>query len=761
MKGNWHFIALAACVAILTNAINQYLFFILFIVWLIYLFARLKHHTLPLVLTFASLLFFTVYIPSSNSESKIVPHVEGSQTLIGNISGAVSITPAKLEFQFYDPTVEQTFQIVHFFEEASNVSSYHFSSIKHGSSCEIKGEITRPKSSRNPGQFDFQHYLAKQGITYQMIVKSPHEIKCEGSSILEPIFSLRVKMIEYTNMRLSPDTTAWLNALIFGDTSLLEDDLIELFRRWSLSHLLAISGLHVGLIIGVIYFLLIKLSVLTKEKAQWFMIIFLPVYALIAGGEPSVWRASLMAVVLILLNKVNIKLNATDVISVVFIALIIMNPYIVYHIGFQFSFLVSLGLILSKRWFTLTQSSVYRILQISFISQMIILPLQLTYFYTFKPLSIILNVIVVPYFSFFVIPYLLLLFFLSPLPIASLFDQLFSFIHKGFLSMTYIIDQYFHYPLVIGEIPMVIALLYYVVFIIWMCFLEGDRLSSSIKYGVIMTCLIIYCAIRPYLSPYGTVTMLDIGQGDAIVIELPYRKGIIFVDVGANFSFTDLKPTNRVYQRIIKPYLHSRGINKIDAIILSHEDSDHVGSLPFIVKDMKVGSVVFSDLYQLDHEMERLILDKGINMIRTSYNEKIILNGKEFKVLGPIKDQADPNENSLVLLTTIGGKTWLFTGDIGVSTEKQLLQTYPKLNVDVLKVAHHGSQTSSSEAFIEHIRPQYGLISVGEHNMYGHPANEVIQVLEDKDIVILRTDMHGAIQYRYQKNNGTFLIYRP
>src|SRR5699024_948132 len=138
---------------------------------------------------------------------------------------------------------------------------------------------------------------------------------------------------------------------------------------WGLSHLLAISGLHVGIIIAIIYFMLIRLFGVTREHASIIVLLFLPVYALLAGGQPSVWRASLMTIFIILFSTKTIKISRTDVISIVFLLLLLMNKFIIYHVGFQFSFAVTFGLILSAKWFKTAKSRIETILQISFIAQ--------------------------------------------------------------------------------------------------------------------------------------------------------------------------------------------------------------------------------------------------------------------------------------------------------------------------------------------------------------------------------------------------------
>src|SRR5699024_3177421 len=226
------------------------------------------------------------------------------------------------------------------------------------------------------------------------------------------------------------------------------------------------------------------------------------------------------------------------------------------------------GLLLSKDWLQQSSSRTWQALKISFIAQMIILPLQVTYFYTFHPLSIILNVIVVPYFSLFVIPFMFILTITAPL--SSLFttglDMLFVKIHHVFLFLLEIADDYLYFPLSIGSITKMEALLYFLLLILFMRRLEMKRRLSSLIFGVAAVFLLISVTLKPYMDPYGSVTMLDIGQGDAFIVELPYRRGIFMYDAGAKVTFGDDGISDENYERVIKPYLLSRGITAIDAI---------------------------------------------------------------------------------------------------------------------------------------------------------------------------------------------------
>src|SRR5699024_10432483 len=212
---------------------------------------------------------------------------------------------------------------------------------------------------------------------------------------------------------------------------------------------------------------------------EWLLLSFLPIFAIIAGSEPSVLRASLMIIVFLLINKIKLSFQLQDTISVVFLLLIIFNPLVVYHVGFQFSFLVTFALILSRQWLAKTASPVWQLLIISYVSQMIILPLQFHYFYTFQPLSIIVNLLIVPYFSLFVIPLMFLL-----IPVLLLIPQvaknimfIFDGLQKITLNILFFIDEYLYLPIVLGDFPLLATIIYYVIFIISLQLIEQHQLK--------------------------------------------------------------------------------------------------------------------------------------------------------------------------------------------------------------------------------------------------------------------------------------------
>lgn len=763
MKGYWHFTALSIAMSALTLIFNEYLFIGLFLIWMFYLFYTERLGKRPLLVSLICFMCFIVYIPSNNNQTSLESPPTETSLIVGEIISPISIRQNKIEFTLQESHSKRKILIIYFPNDEDQTHLTHYEHLKYGAHCTVLGQLEVPEAPTNPGQFNYQAFLANKGIDYQMIVKSLEEISCEGESYLQKLYGNRLNLTSYVNNKMNEEVAAWVNALVLGNDSYLSEETIELFQRWSLSHLLAISGLHVGLIVAIVYFILIKLTIVTKETAQWLVLILLPIYAFIAGGEPSVWRASLMVMLFIVFNKTKIKYSVLDTLSLVFIILILSNKYIVYHIGFQLSFIVTLGLLLSRRLLSAVDSNFHQILYVSFISQMMILPLQLSYFSTFQPLSILLNLLVVPYFSFFVIPLMILMVLLYPFLgfVVNVIGLFFIEVHDLFLFTLTWLDQVAYYPLVIGEIPLLFGIIYYALFFIFMKKMEEQQLWTSFKFGTLIVLLVSILAARPYLSSEGTVTMLDIGQGDAIIVELPYRKGVFLIDAGSGFSFESLEPTKGVYKQIIKPYLYSRGIIEIDAVILSHEHVDHIGSVSYLLEDFRVGEIIVSEFYEVTSYYETKWSKHGVPIKSVLADEEMILNDQLFHVLSPVRS-IDANENSLVLYTELGGMYWLFTGDIYKSTEKEIINRYQTLPVDVLKVGHHGSDTSSDERFIASIKPTFALIPVGRNNRYGHPKSETIHRLEENNVTIMRTDEDGAIQFKFNaKENGLFYNFLP
>lgn len=758
MNGKWHFIALASLSSILTVILDQYIYIFIYLLWITYLYMKKRISIFVIFFSIMSFLFFYFYIPSPQFiEKQIEKLPDDIASLSGKVKQLPKLTDKKFEFILYDEQLQMNFIVVYFFDQEEIIDDSSFRHIKYGSKCSVIGENKPPSRASNPFQFDYYSYLTKQGIASQFIINEPHTINCNNhTSLFTIVNDLRTSYLSFAQRKFHPEVFSWQQALILGDRTDIDGETLVLFQRWGLSHLLAISGLHVGIVSALVYAIFVRFHVLTKEKAQWFIIFFLPLFALIAGGQPSVWRASLMGAFVLLLHKMNVRMNHVDILSIVFILLLVTDKYMIYHVGFQFSFLVTFGLLLSLQWIKNATSNLERLFQINFVSQMVIVPIQMLYFYHFNPLSIVMNFLIVPYFSIIVIPFMFINVIISifPINIIAFVQENFIRVHAFILKIIEFIDQKFNFSFYSGEITLISIIVYYFLFVSMMICLEKGMKKYAFYYGIALSILLTMVVSKPYASNEGRVTMLDIGQGDAFIIELPYRKGVFMIDAGAIIPFSERGLNDRVYKQVIKPYLMGRGINKIDTIFITHQDSDHDGSVPFVVNDFAVDEIIVHHYYDTEQLLSNL--NKSVNVTTLSCGENVKRSNFHVYVLSPCEDKQDENENSLVLFTQLGGLNWLFTGDIGERTEKELMERFEHLNIDVLKVAHHGSKTSSKAFFLHFIKPNYALISVGRNNRYGHPAEETIVGLEEVQATIFRTDLLGAVQYRYRKEDGTF-----
>lgn len=748
MKGHFHLFALSAAFSVIaSNTGNFSLFLGAWFLWLVYLYFSKRINFVLFVSAFFSFFFFHHYFPAYDPAAVPTPFPENkTHTFTGTIVSDIERSEEKLSFTFLENQTETKLNVVLFDDDERNKRfpyTYH-------AVCSIKGKFLTPPEATNPFQFDMRRYWFEQGIAGQIIVESAEDIVCTNHNhVLSAIYTFRKNMLQKAKETLHPELSGWQQALIFGDKSGIDEGTEMLFQRWGLSHLLAISGLHVGIILTIVYFFIIRIFQWTKEKARLFVLMFLPVYALLAGGQPSVWRASLMAVVVLFMQWKKWKLSHVDMLSIVFLTLIIGDRHMIFHAGFQFSFLVTLGLILSHEWFKQAENRFDLGLKISFIAQMMIVPLQMHYFFYFQPLAILLNVFVVPYFSLFVIPFCFVSLTFSYLPkyMVTFLETFFLKLNQFIIDFIKAIDKTVNVPFVSGEISLFTACCYYFFLVMMMIALNKKRHRNALLYGLMLTATLTFIIVKPYISSEGLVTMLDIGQGDAFVIELPYRKGVFLIDGGATFDYQTFEPKDNVFQHIIRPYLMGRGIETIDAIFVTHADLDHHGSIRYILEHFDVKEVIVHPYFNLEDKEFKTWKQLGAKITKANVFDEITRNGHSFYVLGPLDDKRDENDNSLVLYTEIGKAHWLFTGDIGKEVEREIASLFHFLDVDIVKVAHHGSDTSTDEQFLKTFRPKYGWISVGRNNRYGHPKEEVLETLETYGVTIYRTDEQGAVQF--------------
>ncbi|HHU20093.1 MAG TPA: DNA internalization-related competence protein ComEC/Rec2 [Bacilli bacterium] len=757
MRGKGYFLVISLLVGYyLANQLI--LSFAIALVWLVVLLIYYQRKRLELIecLVLVGLtLFFSQHFILDQFDR--LEELGNDVVISGKVTAITKQSDQQTTFILRDSASKQLIQINQFL--SSSVP------LRVGARCQVTGEMNFPTNATNPGQFDFQSYLADQGIDYQINLNQSNQLQCTGTNLAGRLNHLRDQQMNRLDQRMSETSASWIKSLIFGDRSELDDQVQDLFERWHLTHLLAISGLHVSIIVAILHFICIYLCRLTKETTYQLLITFLLIYPILAGGAPSIWRAALVTICNYLAWYQRDRIISIDFLSLAFVLLLFLKPEWINHLGFQFSFLISFSLLLSKKILIQLKTKFAQMVFISLLCMVMIIPIQVNAFYLFNPISFIINLVVTFYFSSFFIPLIFFGYLVSLLfpPLLVLIEFLIELSNQLFITLIQFVDTYLYYPIVTGKLSPLIITLYYLCLFYLLVQFEKRQFNKVISSFILLIMIIVTNQITPYLSPYGKVTVLDLGQANSLIIELPHRKAVVIYDVGATLANDYTTPTDRAYQQIIKPFLYQAGINKIDAVILSHEDHDHLGSLPYLLEDFTVQTVITSAYFEWPELLLNPLKTGLIEHQRVKAGESFSIGSHDFYSLNPSRDWRNTNDNSLVIETRFADQSWLLTGDISAHVEETIVKNNPQLAIDTLVVAHHGSATSTSQLFLTQIAPNQAIIPVGRNNFFNHPSEIVLNRLTDQGLKIYRTDQDGAIQFIFHKNQrgGTFSTHLP
>ncbi|EAH0869415.1 TPA: DNA internalization-related competence protein ComEC/Rec2, partial [Listeria monocytogenes] len=540
-------------------------------------------------------------------------------------------------------------------------------------------------------------------------------------------------------------------ALISGEKNGFSPEMYEVYQQMGVVHLLAISGLHVNLLIGAIYFLLLKFGI-TRDRAITCLLVFLPFYVILTGANPPVIRAATMTALLLLSEKYTTKWSSFSAICLSFILFFLLQPYIIREVGFQLSYAVSFGIILSSRQILTRQQNAFtKSLAISFISTIMSSAVMMYHFYSFSWVGIFFNLIYVPIFTMIILPGCLTVFVLSffSTEIFHFPEAMLTFFIQLVEKLTYIFAKIPHQTIVTGRPNTVILVLTIITIIIVFSQWQKKKFPLGI---FICFCLLCYLASFNFS---GKVSFIDVGQGDSILIQLPYNQGNYLIDTGGQLPFEKeawakkRKPFT-IGGSTLSPVLKSKGINSLDKVIITHSDADHMEGLDDLQKNITIKELIFAK------GAENKPIMKEALAAMPKVKQTIILAGAKwqigensFECLYPDKAGEGGNDDSIVLKAVLDGKIWLFTGDLEANGEKGISEQ--PIKADILKVGHHGSKTSSSKEFIQKVKPTFAVISCGLNNRFGHPHAETINTLEKAGVTILRTDVQGEITYTFGK----------
>ncbi|SIT82539.1 DNA internalization-related competence protein ComEC/Rec2 [Edaphobacillus lindanitolerans] len=556
-------------------------------------------------------------------------------------------------------------------------------------------------------------------------------------------------------------------ALLIGERSSVDPDDERAYRRLGITHLFAISGLHVGILTYLLREGLLRLRVRT-HTVRLLLLLFLPCYAMLAGGAPSVWRAVIIAS-LLLAGGGSDRLRRLDLmLSAGMLLFLLIHPHAVFQPGFQMSYAAAFALIHSKAILSRARNTLHQSFLVTAVCQIAVTPILLFHFFETSISAFLANLVFVPLFSVIILPANLLLLIFSMLapPVA---DGLFTV----YVPLRGVLAEWIRMA---GDLPLSVwisgrpalpgLLLLTGGILLFFVLAENNRsLLKAAWTALVLPVLVLH--FWHHWSPSLTVTFLDVGQGDAAVIELPYRRGVLLVDTGGVLRFGPEEEWKRgsggfeVGSRIVVPFLKGRGIRSIDRLILSHPDADHAEAADQVIREMKVGEIhIGPDTYGDAGyaEMARAAAARGVPVREMGEGAGWSRAGVRFRYISPaLQKHYEGNNDSLVLHVEKGAHRFLFAGDLELAGEEAITERYGRtlFPLTVLKAGHHGSRTSSGEGFLESAAPELTIFSAGRGNRYGHPHPEVVQRFGDLGLSAVSTADYGTVTVKSKRGTLT------
>lgn len=645
----------------------------------------------------------------------------------------------------------------------------------------VKASFSPWEESKNPGQFDLGKWYHSQGILGEFRGKELIKKSSSYQKFGEALWHLRVKASAKLRQLLGETEGALLSAMILGEKSFLEEESKEMYQRNGISHILAISGLHLMLLGNGIYTILKRILpvwVIPELSACTIMILF----CFFSGASISTLRATIMFVMTLLGKILGRTYDSLSALGLAAAILLWKNPYVMENSGFLLSFLAVIGVVYAAPAIHMIfpwENKLWKSLTISLSASLTTLPVLLVNYGAFSWYSVFLNLLILPPMAFILAGGILLLLCSFLISILPPFDILMWIQHIFIISLRMILAFYEQCCYLFEQLPFQDGylgavgkgriFLYYLLLFLLLRIVTSPKdikkLYPNFWNGIVLFLLLTFLTCR---VPGGfEITMLDVGQGDCVIIRNANQK-VYISDCGSS-------SISRVGKYRLLPFLKYKGYGNIEAVFISHLDEDHYNGILELLEAMdkeriKISYLVLpkeiKKLTEQKQKLEELLFLAEEKKIQTVFmkGEDRILDGKmEILCLHPREgDYTDnANEDSMVLDISYGEFTLLLTGDVEGRGEEKLTaclknkKQYTHKQYEILKVAHHGAKGSTTEEFLQQIRPKLGLISCGRDNRYGHPAEETLKRLEKYGVKILDTRKGGAITIKVNKN-GTF-----
>lgn len=602
-----------------------------------------------------------------------------------------------------------------------------------GKTITVNGTLNEPINNTIPNTFNYKKYLYNNKIYYLF---DAHSYNIQNDN------NLLDRAKDYLIKRAyNSKNSEYLLVLVLGDKALISSDEYNTYQNNGTSHLLAVSGSHITVILLVLSFFLKKLKEVPKLIIISLILLF---FAFVTNNASAVNRAIYFFIINRINKLGNLKLSNIQVLFITAFILLLLDPFTIYDLGFIYSFCISLGIMYYSD--KLNGNLLIATLKVSIIAFLFSLPISSYINYEVNLSSILINLIFVPWISYIVFPISIITF------IFPIFNPILSIL----LSITNVLNnigEFISIFINVPKMPLVVAIILFILLLL---------AKNNKKYLYVILIILGLIKLSPLINSSYEVYFLDINQGDSAIIITPHKRDVVMIDTGGKITYEveDWKKGNKTYNlsdNTIK-FLKSKGITTIDYLITTHGDYDHLGEVQNIVNKLNVKNVIFNnDSYNtLELELIDVLNDKNIKYCQNIKTLNITNNTIYF-----LNDYLydNENDNSNVLYLSIYDKKFLFMGDAGEKAEEDLINKYNLENITVLKVGHHGSKTSSSKNFIDYVNPLISVISVGRNNRYNHPSTDVLANLSNR--IIYRTDIDGTIKFNIKKNKFDIKTYEP
>lgn len=646
--------------------------------------------------------------------------------------------------------------------------------VKYGDLINLRGTFKEPSSSRNYKGFSYKEYLKTNKIYGTIKISDIAVLANDKVNIIFRISNSIKETIKNNTKKILPKETGnLLIGLILGDKSDLSEDIEENFKDSNLSHMLAVSGSHVTYIVLGLTYILDKIKI-QKRKITIITITFLIFFMFITGFTPSVVRACVMGILVLGSNLFYRKTDFTTSISLSLLIILIQNPFSINSIGLQLSYLGAIGIIcFNKEVSNLLlkiriNKKIANLFSITISAQLLIMPIMILKFNTLSTTFLISNVLAtLPFGGSIILGFITIIFSFISITVARILSLILNIFLKLFIFISKMVSEIPYSNLILTTPRITTIIIYYVVLISIKYLLsiytktkpkrkiEANTLNfiktKRFKKIIIVIFLIliltnIFPKIKKLVNGELDIYFIDVGQGDSTLVSSPHNKTIL-IDGGDGLT------------EILLPYLLDRKIKVIDFLIISHFDSDHCNGLIPVLEELKINNLYISKQIEITEEYTNIIelaKRKNIKINVVKEGDRINIESNIYiDILYPTNNlkYKDLNNNSIVCKLKYNAFSMLFTGDIQAS-EKDVLNKYSNtevLKADIIKISHHGSNTSSQKDFLQVIKPKIALIGVGESNKFGHPSQEVLNRLEECKIKIYRTDLLGEIYIKINK----------